>query len=234
MLHYTGMDDFEKARDRLCARDENGVSCHYLITGAGEILQLVEESQRAWHAGVSFWRGETDVNSCSLGIELHHPGHPRIPEVDLCGHTLEPPPPPFANAQIKTLVDLCQELTARYGILPQHILGHSDVAPVRKRDPGEGFPWKKLWSHGVGLWVPPEPLGEDRAWELGEEGPHVLTFQRDLCAYGYGSDQTGVYTPLTAACTRAFQRHFRPKRVDGRSDHSTRRTLSRLLLALRT
>lgn len=136
IIHYTDMISAEAAFERLCD-PESKVSAHYLIDKDGQIYQLVDDTHRAWHAGVSSWDGETDINSCSLGIELDNLGHTHGPES-------------FSNGQIQALLSLLAELVNRYKIPPQRILGHSDVAPGRKIDPGPLFPWDILAQHGFG------------------------------------------------------------------------------------
>lgn len=215
ILHYTGMVSCEAAICWLAA-PEARVSAHYVIDAAGRITQMVPESMRAWHAGVSFWAGETDVNSRSIGIEIHNPGH------DL-GY------PDFPEAQMAAVEALCVDIMARHGIRPERFLAHSDVAPARKRDPGEKFDWARLARAGIGHWVAPEPLGSDAGLRLGDDGEEVRSLQEKLTAYGYGISVTGCYDSATEIVVTAFQRHFRPAKVDGRADGSTIITLERLL-----
>jgi N-acetylmuramoyl-L-alanine amidase len=214
LLHYTGMTDAEAAV-RWLTCPESRVSCHYLIDGDGGIVQMVPERLRAWHAGEASWAGVRDINSCSIGIEIHNPG---------IGHGYEP----FGEAQMVAVVALCQDIVKRRGIRPERVLGHSDVAPLRKDDPGELFDWRRLWQAGVGHWVPPEPLGDDIGLGLGDEGPRVSWLQSTLSDYGYGLDASGTYDRATERVVMAFQRHWRPERVDGRADSSTVATLLRL------
>jgi N-acetylmuramoyl-L-alanine amidase len=217
ILHYTGMDSAEAALDWL-TRPESGVSCHYLVDEEGRIAQLVSESERAWHAGQSRWAGETDINSCSIGIEIHNPGH----EFD---H------PDFPDAEMLSVEALCRDILSRHAIPPDRVLAHSDVAPGRKRDPGEKFDWRRLARAGIGLWVPPAPIEDDQGLGPGDEGETVAALQRDLLAYGYGVEVTSTYGTGLEKVVEAFQRHFRPARLDGRADKSTRETLARLLAA---
>jgi len=138
VLHYTGMKSCEAALGRLC--DENAqVSAHYLIDEDGTLYHLVDESRRAWHAGVSSWRGITDVNAHSIGIELVNPGHEH-------GYR------DFPEVQMVALIDLCKDVLSRHAIPAQNVVGHSDVAPERKQDPGELFDWQRLASNGIGMW----------------------------------------------------------------------------------
>lgn len=217
ILHYTGMDSAEAALDWL-TRPESEVSCHYLIDEEGRIAQLVTEHERAWHAGQSRWAGETDVNSCSIGIEIHNPGH----DFDY---------PEFPDAEMRAVEALCRDIFSRHAIPPDRVLAHSDVAPGRKRDPGEKFGWERLARAGIGLWVPPAPVEGDPGLGPGDEGETVEALQRDLLDYGYGVEVTSTYGTGLEKVIEAFQRHFRPERIDGRADMSTRKTLARLLAA---
>jgi N-acetylmuramoyl-L-alanine amidase len=204
-----------KSAERACAwlcDPRSRVSCHYVIDETGRITQLVDEELRAWHAGVSYWQGERDINSRSIGIEIHHPGH---------GHDHD-----FPEAQMLSVIALSQDIVRRHHIKPERVLGHSDVAPARKIDPGERFDWRRLHRAGVGHWVEPAPLDlEGPASNIGE-------LQEALARYGYGIEVTGNLDAHTATVLRAFQRHFRPTRVDGKPDASTTDTLMRLIAAL--
>jgi N-acetylmuramoyl-L-alanine amidase len=176
----------------------------------------VPESERAWHAGLSSWANITDINSCSIGIEIANPGHD-------FGY------PDFPSRQIAAVIALCRGIIARRGIRPERVLAHSDVAPARKQDPGEKFPWRLLSDSGVGLWVPPSRIDDDApALSEGASSEGVGELQRDLAAYGYGIDVTGDYDTATRDTVAAFQRHFRPGRIDGKADESTLRTLAAL------
>jgi N-acetylmuramoyl-L-alanine amidase len=219
LLHYTGMESAEGALDWL-TREESGVSCHYLIDEEGRIAQLVRESERAWHAGQSRWEGETDLNSCSIGIEIHNPGH----DFDY---------PDFPDAEMRAVEALSLDILSRHAIAPHRVLAHSDVAPGRKRDPGEKFDWERLARAGVGLWVPPAPPESDTGLGPGDEGESVTQLQRGLLEFGYGVEVTSTYGTGLEKVVEAFQRHFRPAHIDGRADRSTRETLARLLAARR-
>lgn len=201
VLHYTGMKTAEAALLRLCDPAAM-VSAHYLIDEAGAVFALVDEDARAWHAGIARWRGESDVNGRSIGIELVNPGHE-------FGYRQFPSP------QIAALTTLCQAILARHAIPARNVVGHSDVAPARKTDPGELFDWPALAAAGIGLW----PV---------EAGPPVAAGEAplaaDLARYGYD-----VANPMLAIA--AFQRHFRRSRIDGRADPETA-SLARTLLAL--
>jgi len=218
ILHYTGMQTAEAALQRLCdPRAE--VSAHYFVYEDGTILQCVPESRRAWHAGRSFWKGETDINSRSIGIELVNPGHE-------WGYR------PFPDEQIQALANLAGDICGRHGILPWMVLAHSDVAPDRKEDPGEHFPWSLLAGLGIGHWVDPMPVKTGLIMQQGESGQPVEAVQSLLALYGYNVDITGTYDKLTFQAVTAFQRHFRSERVDGIVDESTIETLHRLLARL--
>jgi N-acetylmuramoyl-L-alanine amidase len=216
VLHYTGMPDAEAALERLCTPGTE-VSAHYVVFEDGRIAQLVQESRRAWHAGKSFWAGETDINSCSIGIEIANPGH-------------EYGYPDFPKRQIAAVTALCRSIQTRNTVLPVRVLAHSDIAPARKQDPGEKFPWRTLYDSGVGHLVKPARISEGGALlALGDRGDGVAAMQDSLGKYGYGVAVTGTYDSATHDAVAAFQRHFRPERIDGISDESTRTTLQELL-----
>ena len=196
------------------------VSAHYLVWKDGRIDQLVSERERAWHAGEAFWKGESDLNSVSIGIEIVNPGH-------------DGGLPPFPDAQIEAVIALTRDICGRWAIRPERVLAHSDVAPSRKRDPGEAFPWDKLARAGVGHWVEPAPLSGPPLFRPEEEGPPVRALQALLALYGYGVELTGRYDRQTRVTVAAFQRHFRPARVDGEADTSTVATLKALIEGLR-
>jgi N-acetylmuramoyl-L-alanine amidase len=218
ILHYTGMETARAACAWL-SNPASGVSCHYLVDEKGSITQMVDESQRAWHAGVSRWKSCDDINSASIGIEIHNPGH------DL-GYL------DFPAAQIEAVIGLCTDIIARNGITAENVLAHSDIAPLRKRDPGEKFPWATLHEAGIGHWVTPFPPDAGKGLKTGDHGAAVGALVRNLCAYGYPLAPADVFDSTVAAVVTAFQRHFRPSRVDGIADHSTLETLIRLLSAL--
>ena len=215
----------EAALATLCSPAKE-VSCHYFIHEDGRIVQMVAEAMRAWHAGTSRWREETDMNSRSIGIEIVNPGH----EGGKDGWRM----PPYPDAQVTAVIALCREIVARHDIDADCVLAHSDIAPGRKIDPGENFPWKRLHEAGVGHWVKPAIMARapHRILSPGDVGDDVAYFQGELARYGYGVEETAIYDAQTERVVRAFQRHFRPKRVDGLGDVSTRRTLHALLEAL--
>lgn len=219
VLHYTGVPSTEAAIAWL-ADPRSQVSCHYVIDEAGRITQMVAEAHRAWHAGAGIWAGETDINSQSIGIEIQNVGH-------VAGY------PDFPAAQIQAVIALAQDIVARHAIRPERVLAHSDIAPSRKIDPGEKFPWDVLAAHGIGHWVPAHPIApHDDGLALGSTHAHVAQLQASLRAYGYGVDVTGILDVATEFVVKAFQRHFRPARVDGRIDPSTIATLNALQAAL--
>jgi N-acetylmuramoyl-L-alanine amidase len=194
ILHYTGMPDEDAAIARLCDPTAE-VSAHYVVRANGEVLQLVDESMRAWHAGKSFWAGETDINATSIGIEICNPGHE-------FGYV------PFPEVQVDAVTELCRAILSRHAIPARHVLGHSDIAPTRKQDPGEFFPWARLAAAGVGLFE----RGEGR--EARGEG--------DLALYGYDTSNMPA-----AIC--AFQRHFRPDGITGEWDTACGEILAALI-----
>ncbi len=215
LMHYTGMTSAQAAIDWLC-NPVSKVSCHYLIDDEGRITKMVEEDRRAFHAGVSHWAGETDINSCSIGIEIQNRGHDD-------GY------PDFPEVQMKAVEALSLDIMARHDIVPERVLAHSDVAPARKIDPGEKFDWKRLAARDIGRWVEPAPIQGGGYLQCGDEGESVEAFQNLLVTYGYGVRTDGQFDEATQQVVSAFQRHFRPERVDGIIDHSTVATLYRLL-----
>ena len=218
VLHYTGMQSTKDALEKLTS-SESGVSCHYLVDEEGQIIQMVSEAERAWHAGISFWQGERDLNSASVGIEIANPGH-EFGYVD------------FPEAQMQAVVELARDIIARHDMRPERVLAHSDIAPLRKQDPGEKFNWFRLHQEGIGHWVEPAPIREGKQFALGAEGQPVSALQGLYAAYGYECEITGVYDARTEAVVMAFQRHFRPAKVDGVADASTLETLHRLITSL--
>lgn len=217
LLHYTGMPSAEAALRRLCDPAAE-VSSHYLVMEDGAVVQLVPEDRRAHHAGAGSWAGETDINSCSIGIEIVNPGH-------------EGGLPPYPDRQIDAVIALCRSIIDHWRIPAERVLAHSDIAPSRKEDPGELFPWERLARAGIGHWVEPEPLADEIAVAPGDSGPEVEALQDALAFYGYGIETTGAYDEATRQVVTAFQRHFRPARVDGVVDTSTLATLQNLITA---
>jgi N-acetylmuramoyl-L-alanine amidase len=198
VLHYTGMPSAAAALERLCDPAAK-VSAHYLVEENGAIWRLVPESRRAFHAGRSFWSGESDLNAVSIGIEIVNPGHE-------WGYR------PYPPAQMAAVEDLCRAVLARHSIPCDRVLGHSDIAPDRKSDPGELFDWPRLARAGIGIWPQPPPgTAEGRGREVG--GRERTAALADLAAIGYFVERGEEETALAA-----FQRRFRPARWDGRLD----------------
>jgi N-acetylmuramoyl-L-alanine amidase len=214
VLHYTGMTSGRAAVDWLC-NPASKVSCHYLVDYDGTIVQMVDETLRAWHAGVSSWRGEIDINSISIGIEIQNQGHAAG-----C--------PTFPAVQMHRVAALCSDIMARYGFGFDQVVAHSDIAPGRKVDPGEAFDWEWLHSQGVGQCVVVQATAGEML-RKGDDGKAVAALQRDLAAYGYGIEATGQFDDRTRIVVEAFQRRFRRSRVDGIADAETQGILQRLL-----
>lgn len=215
VLHYTGMMTGHGALARLCD-PEAKVSSHYLIEEDGRIFQLVEESERAWHAGVSCWRGERAVNAHSIGIEIVNPGHEY-------GYR------PFPELQMQSVVALSNTILERYPISANNVIGHSDVAFQRKEDPGELFDWQGLAAQGIGLWHDNPQVQGDLWLRMGDKGEQVIQMQVALADYGYDITATGEFDILTEQCVVAFQRHFRPNHLDGMWDDECAAMLDILL-----
>jgi N-acetylmuramoyl-L-alanine amidase len=205
VLHYTGMPSGQLAVEWLC-NPASKVSCHYLVDADGTIVQMVDETMRAWHAGVSSWHGEIDVNSTSIGIEIQNPGH-------------SAGSPAFPLPQMQRVAALTLDIMMRHGLHPSDVVAHSDIAPGRKVDPGEVFDWDYLAHHGVG-----------QTTKAGSGA--VMTFldmQSALQKLGYGIDSTGVGDEQTRTVLRAFQRRYRRNLVNGEADMETQHLLSRLI-----
>lgn len=200
VIHYTGMPSADAARTRLCDADAR-VSAHYLIDEEGGIERLVAEDRRAWHAGVSAWRGQRDVNARSIGIELVHPGHE-------WGYRA------FTEAQMLALIELARDILARHPIPARNVVGHADVAPLRKQDPGELFDWARLAAAGVGLF----PERSDLPAEMEADGWGLAG---DLAAIGYDVARVPPGSPDWPQLILAFQRHFLPDRLTGTPDPVT-------------
>ena len=222
VLHYTGMPTAEGALERLTDNAAK-VSAHYFVDEDGRIFSLVKEEMRAWHAGVSCWRGQRNVNARSIGIEIVNPGHE-------FGYRA------FPDAQMKAVLALAIDIFARHAIPAWNVVGHSDVAPYRKEDPGELFNWRGLAEKGVGLWYRNERLGPRTHSPIGPEnmGVEVSTLQEALRDLGYDVTPDGRYGTELACIIRAFQRHWRPSRVDGKADQETQAILYALLEEVRS
>ena len=205
ILHYTGMRTAKEALDRLCDPAAK-VSAHYLIDEDGSVTRLVAEEKRAWHAGISSWHGRTDINGASIGIELVNPGQE-------FGYRR------FPDAQMAALEELAKAILGRHAIPPRHIIGHSDVAPLRKQDPGELFDWPRLARAGIGFW--PDFTSQPAAKPAG-----LREIQSHLAAIGYHCPSSGAQDAATTAAILAFQRHFRPERCDGVLDTETRERIA--------
>jgi N-acetylmuramoyl-L-alanine amidase len=207
VLHYTGMVSGQVAADWLC-NPESRVSCHYLIDLDGSVVQMVDEERRAWHAGVASWRGEIDINSASIGIEIQNIGH--------SGGC-----PPFPPVQMRRVGDLCLDIMRRYDLRPRDVIAHSDIAPGRKIDPGEAFEWRYLAERGIGhLVVVPQHA---------RSSVPVTEAQAMLRSLGYGIDQTGQNDDRTRIVLEAVQRRYRPWQVDGKLDAGTSEIIRRLM-----
>jgi len=218
ILHYTGMKTGEAALTRMCDAQAK-VSAHYMIEEDGGIFQLVEEDKRAWHAGVSEWQGETNINSNSIGIEIVNGGHD-WPQED--GSL-----PPFADVQINAVIALSKDIMSRRGALT--VLGHSDIAPMRKIDPGEHFPWAGLAAAGLGFW--PDAADEDRRilFEPGTRDRGVAILQSGLAHIGYGARVTGIMDEASVKIIEALQRRYRPSQIDGIVDIHTMEIVKALI-----
>ncbi|MEW4466894.1 N-acetylmuramoyl-L-alanine amidase [Parasphingorhabdus sp. JC815] len=201
VMHYTGMKDAASAINWLANPDAK-VSAHYVVTEDGQIVHMVKEDQRAWHAGRGYWRGIKDVNSASIGIEIVNPGHE-------WGYV------PFPEEQMDAVTRLAHEIVKRHDITPTNVIGHSDLAPARKQDPGELFDWDRLARHGIALKKPSLRLG-DPPWT---DSGFMLALER------FGYDITAKEDAV-----RAFQRRFRPENIDGVIDGECRTILLSLML----
>ena len=214
VLHYTGMPTGDAALAKMCDPAAK-VAAHYMVEEDGRVFALVDEARRAWHAGVSFWQGHRDINAISVGVEIVNPGHE-------FGYR------PFPDAQIDAVIDLVADIRTRWDIPDERILGHSDVAPSRKEDPGELFPWRRLAEAGHGIWTEPAPA-PGMALVSGDEGPGVFALQAGLTKLGYDCITSGTYDAATATIVTAFQRHWVQNRFDGAADGATRARLMALL-----
>jgi N-acetylmuramoyl-L-alanine amidase len=221
LMHYTGMQSCEAAVQRLTDPVAR-VSSHYTVDEDGTVYAHVDEGLRAWHAGVSHWRGETDINSRSIGIEIVNPGHE-------FGYRA------FPDVQIAAVIELSKGILSRHRIPKRNVIAHSDIAPGRKEDPGELFPWAHFAAQGIGLWVETHGVigvnGDSLA--AGDRGEEVRALQLDLGEFGYGLDPTAEFDVRTRDVVIAFQRHFRPSMLDGIADMETQIVLQGLLAYVR-
>jgi N-acetylmuramoyl-L-alanine amidase len=205
VLHYTGMRTAREAIDRL--RDPTAkVSAHYVVDEDGGICRLVPEERRAWHAGVSYWRGHTALNDRSIGIEIVNPGHE-------FGYR------PFPVLQLAAVCDVCLSVLARHPIPPRNVVGHSDIAPDRKEDPGELFDWAALARNGVGLW--PDGVPDLGTTEPRRDAATLREVREALVTIGYRIAPEGPLDPALSTVLRAFQRHWRGEAVTGQADIGT-------------
>jgi N-acetylmuramoyl-L-alanine amidase len=206
ILHYTSTN-LERS---LALLTHGEVSSHYLIGDTPPtIYRLVDESRRAWHAGESEWQGRTWLNSSSIGIEIVNPGYRDTPE----GRVWYP----YTEGQVQALIVLLKDIVKRNGIEPRHVIGHSDIAPLRKLDPGPLFPWKRLAEEGLTLWPDEQAVARQQA-VFAEQLPSITWFQQQLARLGYATPQTGELDVATRHVLAAFQMHFRPERFDGLPD----------------
>ncbi len=219
VLHYTGMETGEMALARLCD-EKSKVSAHYLVQEDGSIINMVDENKRAWHAGVSWWNGTSNVNSASIGIEIVNGGH----DFGL---------PDFPKEQIRALIKLCKHLKSRYKINDFNIVAHSDIAPDRKSDPGEKFPWDILADNDIGIYPAGEfykPGAHGKAlFAQGEQDKDILIVQKSLAYLGYKIQKSGILDKQSMQVITAFQRRYRQDKIDGLIDRQVLRIL--LLLA---
>ncbi|MEB0046090.1 MULTISPECIES: N-acetylmuramoyl-L-alanine amidase [unclassified Pseudomonas] len=207
IVHYTSAS-LERSLQLLT---HGQVSSHYLVGDDknATVYKLVDENQRAWHAGESEWQGRTWLNSSSIGIEIVNPGYHDTPTGRLWY--------PYSEAQVQSLIVLLKDISKRHGITPEHIIGHSDIAPLRKQDPGPLFPWKRLAAEGLGVW--PDEQAVARQTTLFEtQLPSISWFQQELAQLGYAIAQTGELDVTTRHVLAAFQMHYRPSRFDGTPD----------------
>lgn len=212
VLHYTGMESGAAALSRMTDADAK-VSAHYMVETDGRVFQLVDEADRAWHAGVSEWAGQSNVNSASVGIEIVNGGH----NVPLADGTL----PPYPDVQINAVIALSKAVMSRHAIASKNVLGHSDIAPARKIDPGEHFPWEGLAAAAVGLW--PRGVGDDRRvlFGAGDRDRGVAIAQTGLAHIGYSARVSGVLDADTQLVVAALQRRYRSDQIDGVIDMQT-------------
>ena len=209
ILHYTG-DDFPRSLENLT---KGGVSSHYLITDhPAAIYQLVDEHQRAYHAGISAWENDTQLNYSSIGIELVNPGYQDTPQ----GRVFFG----YAPEQIALLIDLLKQIVARHQIAPEHILGHNEIAPQRKVDPGPLFPWRRLAQAGLIRWPAADQVTQ-RQQTFEQQLSDISWFQRKLLQYGYVFPCSGQWDEVTRNVLVAFQMKYRPSRFDGLPDAET-------------
>lgn len=211
VLHYTGMQTGEAALARL-REPEAKVSSHYVVEEDGRVFALVPEERRAWHAGLSWWRGRPMLNDRSIGIEIVNPGYKDTPEGRLWY--------PFPQAQIDELIPLLKDIQARYNIAPENILGHNEIAPQRKQDPGPLFPWRQLADAGLIVWPDANRVAAQRLI-FEQQVPDAVWFQKKLAQHGYATPNTGIFDEATRNVLIAFQMKYRNTLFDGTPDGET-------------
>ena len=210
ILHYTAAD-LDRSLDLLT---KGNVSSHYLISGKGTTYQLVEDDKRAWHAGISSWQGRTSLNNSSIGIEMVNLGYKETPQKTQVWFA-------YTDDQIKTLIRLLKNLQAKYNIPAENILGHSDIAPLRKSDPGPLFPWRELAKEGLATWPnEPEVTKQQQAFVVNKL-PSAQWVQQKLNKIGYDAPYTGVFDKDTRKVIKAFQMHYQPENISGFIDAKT-------------
>lgn len=217
VMHYTGMRSGDEALARLCDKDAK-VSSHYMVHEDGRVIKLVPDEKRAWHAGISCWRGTSSLNDSSIGIEIVNPGHE-------FGYR------PFPGAQMEAVADLAFNIIDKNQIQARNVLGHSDIAPTRKEDPGELFNWKGLASERIGLWPEVKKIKKPHnpVVSPGEESLAVASVQKMLADYGYHIKVDGFYGPKSESIVKAFKRHFVPEYVNVVWDNMADARLQKLL-----
>lgn len=221
VLHYT-VSDFGSALEELT---KGPVSSHYLIPqqdvdGKKIVFQLVDENLRAWTEGVSYWKGRNNINDTAIGIEIVNPGNAEEGSKNTSFQ-------PFTNFQIDMVIKLCKDIIARYGINPTNVIGHADIAPGRKIDPGPAFPWENLYNAGVGAW--PDAADVENFQETLPDYFDIKLVQEDLARYGYDVNVDGDFSEKTKRALISFQMHFRPSNYDGNADKETVAILKSLL-----
>ena len=212
ILHYT-VADFEDSLDILTGT-KRGVSVHYLVReDPVQVYRLVDESRLARHAGESYWNGMTTLNASSIGIEIVNPGYVDTPEGRVYA--------PYPQAQIDAVIQLSKDIVARHGIAPGHVLGHADIAPGRKQDPGPMFPWKQLADAGLVPWLDADQVAARLAHYQTQPLPDAAWFQQRLATVGYRMPQTGEWDQTTHNVLSTFQMKYRPANIDGKPDTET-------------
>jgi len=243
VLHFTD-ENFERSLDLLTRPHENPVSAHYLVSRAGDsrpaptVLRLVDESRRAWHAGPSRFQGHELLNDDSIGIEIVYESHcsrepPRPAGISPWEFEAHCDYPPYPSDQIATVIGLARQIVQRHpDIDPTRVVGHSDIQPENKTDPGPAFPWQRLAASGIGAWFEAADVDYYRA-HFDAHPPAILLLQEALAAYGYGNEASGMLDRRTRDLLSAFQCHFMPGHRSGEVDAETAATLFALLVKYR-